>query len=157
MAEQKQNQPLVWTTLEYPYREKSSDWYWAVGIIAVSMAITSILFENLLFAIFIILSLFTLLLYSKHRPSVIEVKIGDKGIEEGKLKYPYRNLESFWVEDRYGESKLILKSLKKTLPYITITIEEISSDTVRDRLRKYLPEEEHTEPLSKKIMEYLGF
>lgn len=157
MAGQKQNEHLIWTTLEYPYREKSSDWYWAVGIIAVSMAITSILFENLLFAVFIILSLFTLLLYSKHRPSQIEVKIGDRGIEEGKLRYPYRSLESFWVEDRYGEAKLILKSLRKTLPYITITIEGVESDTVRDHLRKYLPEEEHHEPLSKKIMEYLGF
>lgn len=154
---QVQGEALVWQTSEYAYREKGPDWYWAVGIIAVSLAVTSVLFGNLLFAAFIILSLFTLLLYSKHKPKIVEIKIDQRGVREGKLQYPYRELESFWVEDRYGEEKLILKSLRKVLPYAIIQIEEVGAEAVRDILKKYLPEEEHHEPLSKKIMEYLGF
>ena len=157
MATIKQKEALVWTAYEYVYREKSADWYWAVGIIAVSMATTSILFNNLLFAIFIILSLFTLLLYAKHKPKLIQIKIDERGIEEGKLRYPFGALESFWVEDQFGDAKIILKSVKKTSPYIIVPIENIDPELVRERLRKHLPEEEHNEPLSKKIMEYLGF
>jgi len=153
----KKAEPLVWHAHEYVYREKSSDWYWAVSIIAVSMAITSMLFNNLLFSILILLGFFTLMLYARRKPLLHQIKIDNRGVEEGRLHYLYSSLDSFWVEDRFGEAKIILKSKKKTMPYIVIPIFDIDSETVRDYLHKYLKEEEHSEPLAKQIMEYLGF
>ena len=150
-------EPLVWHAYEYVYREKSSDWYWAVGIIAVSMSVTSILFNNLLFAVFILLALFILMAYAKRKPLLHQIKLGDRGVEEGRTHYHYSTIESFWVEDRFGDHKLILKSRKKMMPYIIIPIVDVPSDDVRYYLKKYLPEEEHHEPLPKQIMEYLGF
>ena len=150
-------EPLVWHAYEYTYKEKSADWYWAVGIIAVSMAVTSILFNNVLFAIFIVLALFTLMMYAKRKPHLLQIKLDDSGVQEGHAHYHYSTIESFWVEDRYGDAKLIMKSKKKTLPYIIIPIIEINSDSVRNHIKRYVKEEEHTEPLAKQIMEYLGF
>lgn len=149
--------PLIWQTYEYVHQEKSSDWYWAVSIIAISMATTSILFGNILFAIFLVLAFFMLMVYANRKPNLIKIKLDDRGITEGRAHYHYSTIDSFWVEDRYEDHKLILKSKRKTLPYIIIPIVEISPDDVRDHIRNYLPEEEHNEPLSKKIMEYLGF
>ncbi len=150
-------EPLVWHAHEYIYREKSSDWYWAVGIIAVSLAVTSILFNNVLFSVVILLAFFTLMMYAKRKPSLLQIKIDERGIMEGHIHYHFSTIDSFWVEDRYGESKLILKSKKKTLPYIVIPIFDVSVDDVRDMIKKHVPEEEHQEPIGKKIMEYLGF
>ena len=153
----KTKEPIIWETPEYVYRERSTDWYWAVGIIAISISITSILFNNILFAIFIALSFFTLMLYTKRTPHTLQIKIDDRGIQVGRVKYPYSSLESFWVEDRFGDDKIIMKSKKLTMPYIVITIEDTEVDEVRNRLKKFLTEEEHTEPLARRIMEYLGF
>lgn len=153
----KKIEPLIWHGYEYVYREKSSDWYWAVTIIAVSMAITSLLFGNLLFSVLILIGFFTLMLYAKRKPQLHQIKIDERGIEEGRLRYSHSSIESFWVEDRFGEAKIILKSKKKTLPYIVIPIIDVDPELVRDYIRKYVREEEHGEPLAKQIMEYLGF
>jgi hypothetical protein len=155
MASKKE--PLIWQAYEYAHQEKSADWYWAVSIIATSMAITSILFGNVLFAVFLVLAFFMLMVYAKRKPHLIKIKLDDRGVTEGHIHYHYSTIESFWVEDRFGETKLILKLKKKTSPYIIIPIVDVSSDDVRDYIKKYTPEEEHAEPLAKKIMEYLGF
>lgn len=150
-------EPLIWEAYEYAYHEKSSDWYWAVSIITVSMAVTSILFNNVLFAVFIVLSFFTLMIYAKRKPNLLQIKLDERGIQDGQIRYPYSSLESFWVEDRFGDFKIIIKSKKKTLPYIVIPIVDIDPDHVHTHLKKYLAEEEHTEPIVKRVMEYLGF
>lgn len=150
-------EPLVWHAHEYVYRERSADWYWAVGIIAVSLAVTSILFNNVLFAVVIVLAFFVLMIYAKRKPHLLQIKIDDRGITEGKIHYHFSAIDSFWVEDRFGDHKLILKSKKKTLPYIIIPIIDTNAEDVREMVKKYVPEEEHQEPLGKQIMEYLGF
>lgn len=153
----KKREPIVWHTYEYVYREKSADWFWAVGIIAVSMSVTAVLFGNVLFAIFLVLAFLSLMLYARREPDLLEIKLDHRGLQEGRTHYPFSSLESFWVEDRFGEVKIIIQSKKKLMPYIVIPIEGVEGDTVRDHLRRFLPEEEHAEPLAKKIMEYLGF
>ncbi len=150
-------EPLVWEAFEYVHREKSADWYWAVSIIAISITVTAVLFNDILFAIFIILSFFTLMLYAKRKPHLLQIKLDGRGIQEGRVRYPYSTIESFWVEDRFGDHKIILKSKKKTMPYIVIPIKDVSANEVHEHLKKHLPEEEHSEPLAKRIMEYLGF
>lgn len=151
-------EPITWHVEEYVHREKSPDWYWAVGVIAVSLSATAVLFGNALFAIVIALSFFALMLYAKRKPIVHQIKIDTRGIEEGRTHYPFSSLESFWVEDRYGgTAKIILKSKKKLLPYIIIPIAGVDSELVRDHIRRHVREEEHHEPLAKQVMEYLGF
>jgi len=150
-------EPLIWHAYEYVYREKSVDWYWAVAIIAISMAVTSILFNNLLFALLILLAFFSLMLYAKRKPHLLEIKIDHRGLQEGRVHYPFSSIESFWVEDRFEEPKIIMRSRKKTMPYIVIPIVDVNPDLVRDHLKRFLLEDEHAEPLAKKIMEYLGF
>ena len=157
MGMAKTYEPIVWETPEYVYREKSADWYWAIGIIAVSVAVTSVLFNNILFAIFIALSFFTLMLYAKRKPHLLQIKIDNRGVQVGRVKYPHSSIESFWVEDRFGDDKIIMKSRKLTMPYIVIGIEDMNAETVRNYLRKFLTEEEHAEPLARRVMEYLGF
>jgi len=148
---------LSWETIEYLHKEKTSDWYWIVGIITISIALISIILNNVIFAILIIVASFTLSLFASKKPEMITVVIDDIGITTGNMRYPYKDLESFWVETRDSYPRVLVKSKKILMPFISLLIEDLDPDTIRDLLSKHLPEEEHSEPLLEKILLYFGF
>lgn len=148
---------MQWKAYEYNHREKSSDWFWAVGIIAFSAAAAAVIFHNTIFAIFIILSAFTLSMYAARKPSLINIELNGKGIVVDKYIYPYKNIEKFWVAERNYGNVIIIKSTKKTLPYSTISARQVDPAEIREYLSQYAKEEEITEPIAQTIMEYLGF
>ncbi len=157
---------LEWSTFEYHYHEKSADWFWAVGIIAISIAATSLILGNILFAIFIVVAAFALCIVATKKPHLMECRITDRGVILNNMMYPYETIESFWVEDHthlaelhniHHTPKMFIKSKRFFMPYIIVPIDSFPPETVRDVLFNFLPEEEHMEPLSQKIMERLGF
>jgi hypothetical protein len=85
------------------------------------------------------------------------VVIDNLGVTFGNVKYPYYNLESFWVETRDGYPRLLLKSQKILMPFIVIHTEDENPEEIRHFLGQHLKEEEHTEPLLEKVLIYLGF
>ena len=100
---------LNWQAHEYLYSEKTADWYWIVSIITISIAIIAIILNNIIFAILIIVSSFTLSLFASRKPEIIDVEINPSGVTVGKTHYPYAHLDSFWVETREFQPKIILK------------------------------------------------
>lgn len=149
---------ISWQALEYKQKEKTVDWYWAVGIISLAIVVISIFTHNILFAILIIISTGILLSFSINKPSIVNISINQKGITVEKEMYPFVTLESFWVESLHADDeKILLKSKKLMMPLITIPLEEHHHLDVREFLLQYLKEEEMHEPLGTKIMEKLGF
>ena len=148
---------LTWEAPEYHHYERSPDWFWAVGIIVICVAILAFIYDNALFGILIILSAAILVFYVRREPDLINYEINQRGIVVGKDLYPYPTLESFWIETRTGDPKMILKSKKATLPYIIIPVHDESVDDIGDTLREFIDEKEMQEPTSHKVMEYLGF
>ncbi|HEY1037633.1 MAG TPA: hypothetical protein VGE62_03550 [Candidatus Paceibacterota bacterium] len=152
--------PFIWETHEYFFQEKTSDWYWAVGIIAVSIAILSVIFGDALFALLIIVAAFALSLFASRRPEIVRFEVSKKGVMIDRTLYPYATLDSFWVEDNRhvnGHSKLIIKSRKAMVPLIAIPLDGTDPDDVRDFLLENLLEDHHPEPLGQKVLEYFGF
>lgn len=154
-----QQQPLEWTALEHEHIHKSSDWFWALGIIAIAGAATAIIFNNILFAIVILIGAFTLGINAAKPSAQVSFKITQRGILINSTLHPYSSLESFWVEDtsEHTSPKLLVKSKKLLAPHIVIPIESVSSEDVRNFLLEYLSEEEDSESLAQKIMEFFGF
>ena len=153
-----ENPILNWQAYEYKHTPKSADWFWALGIIAISIAVTSILFNNFLFALFIILGAITLGFFAKRRPLLLNMEINDKGIKVGRTFYAFSSIESFWVDaENENDQKVIIKVDSITMSHVAIPIEEIDPMEVKECLLRYLPEEEHTEPIVNKVMEKLGF
>lgn len=149
--------PITWQAPEYYHRDKSADWYWAVGIIALSAAGTAIILDNVIFGLVIIIATFSLMMYASRRPATIDIEINERGVKTGKMYYPYSNLESFWVEENHSYPKILLKSKNVIVPHIVIHIEDEDPNEIRDFLREHLTEEEQSESLIHAIMEYLGF
>lgn len=151
---------ITWSALEYEEKERSVDWYWAVGIIALVIAVIAIIYQNYLFAVLIIVAAFTLLLYAARKPREVSIELGRRGVRIGGILYPYATLKSFWIhhhrEDRRG--RLIIQSEKLLMPYVTIPLpDEPHEDIIHDFLSAYLAEEEHPESLSEILLERLGF
>ncbi len=152
--------PFIWEAHEYTFQEKSSDWYWAVGIVSVSIAIISIVFGNVLLALLILFGSFAMSLFAAKRPDLMHFEINKSGVLIGRTLYPYGTLESFWVEDnRHLDlgSKLFLKSQRLAMPIIAIPLEGMDPEEIRDFLLDHLLEEHHIESFGQKLLEYLGF
>jgi len=153
----KKPSPLHWETHEYDHRSKSSDWFWAVGILTIAISVTAIIFNNILFAIVVILSGFSLLIYSARPPKKIDVVINEKGLLVDNFFYPFYTLESFWIEDHTEPAKVLIKSQKLLMPFIIVSIEEVPPEKVKRYLSRYLPEVFHSESIFHRFFEYLGF
>lgn len=155
----KKSQPLHWQAYEYEPKEQSGDWFWAVGIVTVAIAVTAIIFNNVLFAIVIILAGFSLSLYAARPPKIIDIVIDEIGIRVNNSFYPYRGLESFWIEKQSDYPKILVKSQKLIMPYIIVPIdeEEYDPEIIRKALQRHLPEIFHSESIFEKILERLGF
>ena len=152
-----ENLPLNWSAPEYHHYQRSTDWFWAVGIITLSIAILAFFFDNALFGVLILLSAGILIFYTLRVPNNVEYEINQRGIVVGKELHPYLTIEAFWMETRSGEPKIILKSKKTVMPYIIIPVHDDDADEMATILREFLEEKELQEPTSHKVMEYLGF
>ncbi|MEX0934825.1 MAG: hypothetical protein WDZ70_00675 [Candidatus Paceibacterota bacterium] len=151
------NGSFEWQAHEYEHSEKTTDWFWVVGLIAATLAVIAILMQNLLFALLIIIATIALLLLAVRKPRVIRFEINEKGVVVDELLYPFSTLESFWVEDRFFKDKLIIKSQKPLMPLLIIPLEGVGPEETRQIMLQFLPEEEQEEPLSHSLMERLGF
>lgn len=148
---------LTWSAPEYHHYQKSNDWYWAVGIITLSITTLAFFFHNALFGILVLLSAGILVFYAIRVPGNVDYEINNRGIMVNKELHPYLTIEAFWIETRHGEPKIILKSKKAIQPYIIIPVHNDSADEIATVLREFLEEKELQEPTAHKVMEYLGF
>ena len=153
---------IAWSAPEHEHREHSADWYWAVGIISISLAVAFIIVNNMLLSIIIIIGMGTLLFHAKHPPKIIEYKLSKKGVSAGDRLYPWETLESFWVleendDARFHRSPKILLTSKKTLmPHIVVPLTNLVIDEVHQSLSHMLHEEPQSEPLHDRLSRVIG-
>lgn len=148
---------ISWKAPEHMHTEKNADWYWIVGIVSVTLAVISVLLGNTLFAILILVGVFTLTLYSTKKPQFVQIELLPAGIKIHDLVYLYTNLESFWIEEHELAPRILLKTTKKIAPYVTVLLGDANPDEVRDELLLHLPEIKHSEPFLEKLLIYFGF
>lgn len=151
---------IRWIGYEYEHTDKTADWFWAVGIISLCIAIISIIYDNTLFAIFIVIAGLMAITLAKRPPEIVEYALTPKGIMiDGKI-YLYKSIHSFWIDTHIKEHpELLLKTRKNLTRLLVIPIAHGAGDPhkIRDYLLQALPEEHIEEPLSHVIMRKFGF
>jgi hypothetical protein len=149
--------PLRWSAYEHEHIERGSDWFWALGIIAVSAALTSILLGNILFAVLIVVAAATIGLIANHPPQLHEFELTEKGIRTGVTMHPYENVISFWIDEEVSEPVLLIDTTAFMAPNLVIPLGDTQPEAVREFLRHYAEEVPMKEPLTHKVMEFFGF
>ncbi len=154
----KQAFKIEWDAHAYEHKERSSDWFWAVGIVVASVAIAAIIMGNIIFGIFIIVASFALSLFINRPPENIHAVIDEKGVSRANIRYPYDTLHSFWIDEEHSHKKIILRSKKTFMPLIIIPLgENTDVENLHETLKENLDEQYYSLPFVEKILEYLGF
>lgn len=150
---------IEWETPEYHHIPKGNDWYWIVGIVATASAITSILFNNILFAIIIVLSAFIIMMYAARPAEDIIISVNSKGVRVKDRLYPFTNIKSFTTKEHWHGDVLILNINKIFLPIMVLPIndETVNTDILTQYLEAFIPEEDHSIPFAEALAENLGF
>lgn len=147
---------LTWSALEYEERERTTDWFWAFGVIVITSSLTAIIYSNYFFAVLILLSGALLYFFSKKTPELIEYELNHKGLKIKSSLYPYDNIKSFYVQ--LDETPMLfVKTERLYMPVLSIPIEyTLADDVYAIFMSKKVMEEEMHEHASEKIIRTLG-
>lgn len=149
---------MEWDAHEHEHKERSSDWFWAMGIITISVAVVSVIFGNIIFAIFLLTAVFALALFINKVPETVHVIVDERGITRDRIHYPYSTLMTFWIDAEHSHPKILLSSEKIFMPLIVVPLNlDINLEQLAENLSEHLSEKYHTLPFVEKVIEYLGF
>ncbi|OGG85600.1 hypothetical protein A2392_02395 [Candidatus Kaiserbacteria bacterium RIFOXYB1_FULL_46_14] len=149
---------IVWEAPEHRHFHKPSDWYWALGIIALCGAVAAFFFGNFMFAVLILVGAAVMALQSAKPPRIVPFMVGTRGVRAGNQLFTYGSLEAYHIdeEDALG-TQLLLRSKRLYMPLIVIPIPDEYIHEIEDLLRERLKEEDLEEPLAHKLLEMVGF
>lgn len=148
---------LRWNAYEHEHVPRGHDWYWALGIVAVSIALTSILFHNALFALLILIAAGILGMLANVPPDLVRFEISDRGIRIGDTMHRFEEIISFWVEEEgHAHPLLLIDTIKLMSPNLVIPLENIDPHVVRTYLQQHAEEVPMKEPMAHKILEFFG-
>lgn len=149
---------VEWSAPEYDHFEKSSSWYWAVGIISIGFFLVAIILKNFLFAVLVIIGAFTLALYGAREPKLASFAVTSRGLKIEKRLYPFGTLRYFWINyDPPRAKEIYFVSKKLFIPQISIPLGHADPNEIREHLIKFLEEKEVGEPLSHTIAKFFRF
>jgi hypothetical protein len=149
---------ITWQAQEYEYIRKSSDWYWAVGILTLGLFTVALIFQNVLFAVFMLIAGFTTALYGARPPRTVNFELSSEGIHIHNRMYTYEMLQSFWIFYHPPDIKEIsIESQKFIMPHIKIPLGDTNPVAVRAYLQQFLPERQQEESLIETGTRFLGF
>lgn len=148
---------LRWSAYEHEHIERESDWFWALGIVALSSALVSTLFNNILFAILILLAAGILAMLANVPPNLVQFELSERGIRVGDKMHRFGEIISFWVEEHEVPHPILLVDTIKFLsPNLVIPLEGVEPNDVRAFLRERAEEVMMREPVAHKILEFFG-
>lgn len=152
------NNQIEWVAPEFEQHQKSKSWFITIGIISGILFLLAIFTKNILFALLIGLSYFTISSYAIKKPKDIKISINSKRIKIEKTLYALENIRSFWIFYDPPEIKeLSLRSKKTIMPYIKVPIGDENPVEIRKILIKYLPEKKHKESAIDNLAKNLKF
>ena len=150
-------QILRWSAYEHEHIVRGNDWFWALGIAAVAIALTSILFHDVLFAILIMMAALTIGMLANVPPDLVSFELSDRGVRVGDTLHRFHEIISFWIEEEgHVRPLLLIDTTKFMAPNVIIPIEHIDAHAVRAFLLERADEVPMKEPVAHKILEFLG-
>lgn len=151
------SEPIRWQAHEHTHMERGSDWYIALGIVAVSIALTSVILGNTLFGILIIVASLVWGMMANLPRRTIQFEISERGIRAGEQFWRYENIIAFWVEEHEKDPPLLLVDTTKFMsPNLAVPLQNVDPKRVRAYLLEHVDEVPMKESIAQKFLETLG-
>jgi hypothetical protein len=152
-----QDQAFSWTVHTHEHKDRSIDWYWTLGLVAVAGAVVSIFLGNYLLVVIIGIGAISLGVLAARGPRLHSVKIDKRGVVLDGTLYPYSSIDSFWVEEKAENPRLLVSTSGILHPQFIIPIEESSrAHEIREFMRRYAKEEEQDPHFGEHLAEMFG-
>lgn len=149
---------ISWEAPEHNHYEKGKDWYLALAILVISIAIAAYLFDNVLFSLLVVVAGAAMALAATKRPSIIPFAVTVRGIRIDDRLYPYSTLQAYNIDEDHPDGpRLLVLSKQKLMPLLILPLPEDYIDDVEDILKDKLAEELIEEPLFMILLEKFGF
>lgn len=152
-------QAIQWEAHPHMPRERGSDWYWILGLLAVSGSVAAIILGSVLFGVVILLGALVMAvhtIYESHEP--IPYEISQAGVRIDTKLTPYAKIHSFYIDrEHYHGPHLLLSRIDDWQGIISVPIPEEYVDEIDTIIAARVPEEHLQESIPQKLLEIVGF
>lgn len=156
-----QGEGIAWIVHTHEHKDRSTDWYWTLGLVAVVGAALAMYFKNPLLAGIILIAAGSLGTLVARGPRTHWVRVTSRGVVMDGTLYPWESVHSFYIEPfnaEAGQSGRLLVTMKSYLtPQLVLNTEEPSrAAALRTFMKKYAQEEEQEPHLGEHLAEIFG-
>lgn len=153
-----QEGPVIsWQVHTHTHKERSNDWFWGLGLLAVAGAVASIFFGNILLAVILLVGVGSIGILAARGPREHSVRIDARGISLDGTLYPYASVHSFWVEEEGENPRLWVSTTGLLAPELALPLEtRARAGQVRALLKRYVKEEEQGPHFGEHVAEMFG-
>jgi hypothetical protein len=140
-----------WTIDEYERHERGPLWYAIASLVGVALVLYSVISQNFLFAVIIIMAGVIIGLSTLREPKKVLFQMTTRGIGVGSSFTPYKSMRSFWIIYEPPMTKNLYIDFGSAItPHLIVPLEDQDPLEVREALLEFLREEltQETEPLS---------
>ncbi len=147
---------ISWHVETHEHKERSIDWYWGLGLVALAAAALSIFFGNTLFALIIGLAAISIGILIARGPREHVVSVSPRGFSLDGTLYRWSGIQSFWITQE-REPHLLLTTQGVLHPQLVIPIGDPGRiQNLRAYLRRFCAEEEQEAHLGHHVASIFG-
>lgn len=130
---------LSWKALSRPYRKRKREFYLMVMFVTVCFLVILFLFKEWVLMLAVLSLAFLSLVLTTTKPHEIEHKITTQGVITQEHAYLYKELYDFWFDEKDGHTVLYLRTYALLPGVLSLIVEGVEKEKVRDTLVRYIP------------------
>jgi len=132
---------MNWDFPEHSSFDRGRVWYIVMLVVLLGLLLFAVLSGNFLFAIILVLAVFIAVLQKFQEPLKVKVTIVSDGVQVGKKKFSFKEMESFWIFYEPPTSKFLYLDFKNALRgNLAISLEDVNPLKVREIMSEFLEE-----------------
>ena len=135
-----------WEAPEFKHYPKNPAWYITLFIIVCLLVFYQFIQKDYFGGVSLILIGVLVVFFARQTPGHVPMQITDKGVHINDDLIPYQRIKHFWVVDDGTHKTLNFETTAYLNSEITVELENLDAEEVRDFLIDILPEHEVTEP-----------
>ena len=119
--------------------------------------IIALLMQNYIFALIILLSSFLIAAQAVKKPRTVKFILTKEGLAIDEKMCLWQDIKSFWIFEEPEIQAIGLETKKMSAPHLYIPLARQDAETIREILKKHIPEKKQEESLTDIIARRLKF